>query len=233
MLVARDPNRRRVEATRCLPDAAYTCPSCIESVILKRCRGRVPHFAHRPGFDCAASEPESVAHLRAKQFLAREFRSHGYHVELERSYPGRRIDVAAYFRGKDECDISVAVEVQDSKIGVELMKHQQEIDRHNGYLATLWVSTSHRARALLRAAARADDHEARVPDEMLHVAKRDKHGVAIVDGERGWLLRAHPAAVVRRGESRSWYREDGDEVGLKATPRAPSHQGGHADALHL
>jgi hypothetical protein len=218
LLIAHDLHQQRIQATRYLPDGAYSCPACSDAVVLKRGRVKVPHFAHQPGADCSASEPESVAHLRAKLFLAKEFRARGYRVEIEHICFGRRVDVAVWFLGKRGRAVAVAVEVQDSTIAVGLMKYRQAIDRQNGFLPTLWVFTSSRSHALLMAAARTDDHEARVPDDMRYVANRDKYGVPVVDGERGWLARAELDAVVRPEESRSWY-ERGEEVGFTTPAR--------------
>jgi hypothetical protein len=64
----------------------------------------------------------------------------------------------------------VAIEVQDSAIAVEEMKVRTRIDRRLGFLATLWVFTDKRARALLAVAQPPGEGkyiECRVPQEML------------------------------------------------------------------
>src|SRR5699024_9596828 len=61
----------------------YYCPACHQPVYLRRGRGKVAHFAHRPGADCAVSEGETSAHLRGKQQLFNYFQVQGLRPRLE------------------------------------------------------------------------------------------------------------------------------------------------------
>lgn len=56
-----------------------TCPECDDVVTLKAGeRGIVsPHVAHRSGAACAATAPETAAHLNAKMRLVRELSARG------------------------------------------------------------------------------------------------------------------------------------------------------------
>ena len=46
-----------------------TCPCCVEVVAIKAGDVVVPHIAHLPGSACAATNPETAAHLNAKMRL--------------------------------------------------------------------------------------------------------------------------------------------------------------------
>jgi hypothetical protein len=50
------------------------CPECREEVILRRGKRRAHHYAHYPDCQCAATAPESAAHLNTKFYLAQALR---------------------------------------------------------------------------------------------------------------------------------------------------------------
>lgn len=208
MLVAQRPSGERVEATRDLPDDAYTCPLCAGNAILKRGRVKVAHFAHAPGAVCEWAA-ESLSHHLAKRLLADRFRALGYIVELEEPHltVGRRVDVAVTVPTGHR----VAVEVQDSAISVDEMKRRNGADRRSGFFATAWVFTSSRAARLLTA---QEDHEVRIPNEILWVHNRYHQGVFVIDERAGRLWRCDLGEIVRPGESREWYAEGGELTGV-------------------
>lgn len=208
MLVAQQPSGARVEAARDLAADAYTCPLCVGEVILKRGRVKVPHFAHAPGATCDWAG-ESLRHHLAKRVLADRFRSLGYSVELEEPHlrVDRRVDVAVTVPTGHR----VAVEVQDSAIGVEEMKRRNRADLHSGFFATAWVFTSSRAARLLSA---REGHEVRIPNEIRWIHNRYGQGVFVIDENAERMWRCHFGGVVRVGESHEWYTEDGELTGV-------------------
>jgi hypothetical protein len=219
MLIAEDPNGRRVEAARNLPPAAgYRCPMCLSNVILKRGQKIAAHFAHTPDSNCPASEAESWRHLLAKQVLVEEFTAFGWEARAEITHreAGRRVDVGVEVPDRGGVVKHIAVEVQDSAIQVDTMKQRVAIDRRLGYHATAWLFTSHRAAALLMA---GEDAEVRVPDEMLWVANRYGQGVQIIDPSHRAITIATLSSVHRDGDSREWYTPEGELTGVSYSGR--------------
>lgn len=195
MLVARNSDGERVEATRQLPRADYTCPACHEAVVLKPGRIVVPHFAHRANLDCPASG-ESLRHLAAKRILADKFRSVGYEVTLEESYPAvsRRVDVAVTTPGSG---LRYAVEVQDSAITTQEMNRRTVADTTGPgtFQFTYWVWTDGRAHRLLTA---PQGSEIRVTADVLHGTLADSEACCLdVDKQELWAVRLD--TIVRPG----------------------------------
>jgi competence protein CoiA len=54
----------RVEAAEALRGLNYCCPGCSKTVILKKGRIKIAHFAHKPPADCLLAAGETLAHLR-------------------------------------------------------------------------------------------------------------------------------------------------------------------------
>lgn len=184
----------RVVASRDLSPGGFFCPVCGLAVTLKPGRTVVPHFAHRSDTDCPAGK-EGLAHEAAKLTLLTEMTALGYRVELEKVYPGRRVDVAVSGRSG-----RIAVECQDSPISVDAIRARNRVDRRLGFDATLWIWVGGRAARL----AQAELGEARIPDEMRWLADRYRAGLFAMDpaGEvrRYWLAR------VTRGGDDEWGR---------------------------
>jgi competence protein CoiA len=112
---------RRVDAAEAERGAAYLCPECKSTLILKKGRIVVAHFAHKPPTICAWGLGETSAHLLAKRLLHDAFVKRGIRAEVEfpiATLPGdRRADVMAWpwtRNGK-----GVAFELQHSVIGLE------------------------------------------------------------------------------------------------------------------
>lgn len=214
MLVAQSTSGERIEAARDLPADAYVCPLCAGTVILKRGRVKVAHFAHAPGATCDQAG-ESLAHHLAKRVLADRFRSLGYTVELEEPHLGvaRRIDVAVTVPTGHR----VAVEVQDSATSVAEMKRRNRADRRSGFFGTVWIFTSNRAARLLT--ARQDD-EIRIRTRSGGFTAGMGQGVFVIDEGAGRLWRCQFGGIVRPSESYEWYTEDGDLDGVDFPDRA-------------
>lgn len=186
---------------------------CQSPVILKRGQKVAAHFAHAPDSDCPCAEAESWRHLMAKQVLVDEFTAFGWEAraEIVHSAAGRRVDVGVKVPDETGALRYVAIEVQDSAIQVDTMRGRVAIDRRLGYHATVWLFTTHRAAALMRA---QPDHEVRVPDEMLWVANRYGQGVQIIDPEARTISLASLGSIRRAGESHEWYTPEGDLTGV-------------------
>jgi Competence protein CoiA-like family len=222
-----------VEADRSLDRSAdYCCPVCHHPVVFRPSRVKVAHFAHAAGADCPASEREGPDHLAAKKILAQQFRALGYTVRLEETFGwDRRVDLAV----APPDGFCVAVEVQDSPISVSEMRQRMNIDKSNGFVATLWVWIGGREQQLHRAES---DGEGRIADEIRWLADRmhvdvfalpidyDDLGRGVVEPllPRRYTL----GGVYREGSDASWF-ENGIEVGvsyagrtLKATKQAAS-----------
>ncbi len=156
-----------------------------------------------------------MRHHLAKRLLADRFRALGYTVEIEEPHlsVGRRVDVAVTVPTGDR----VAVEVQDSAISVNEMQRRNRTDRGIGFFATMWVFTSSRAARLLAA---QEDDEARVPNEILWVHDRYHQGVFVIDERAERMWRCNFGRIVRQGESRQWYTEDGELTGVNYPDQA-------------
>lgn len=186
-MVARNSDGERVEATRRLPRADYTCPVCHEAVVLKPGRIVVPHFAHQANLDCVASG-ESPRHLAAKRILADKFRAAGYEAALEESYPAasRRVDVAVTVPGSE---VRYAVEVQDSAITTQEMIRRTAADMRGPgrFLFTYWIWTGERADQLLTA---PQGCEVRVTADVLHGVFGDSEACCLdVEKQELWAVR--------------------------------------------
>ena len=214
MLVAlSDAGERRI-AERGMTAEPFRCPMCEGRVILKRGRNVAAHFAHLPGALCPYAEAESWRHLLAKQVLMEEFHKRGWYARLEVAHPdvGRRVDVGVRVPDGRGGFHYVAIEIQDSAIGVETMKKRVALDKRKNYAATAWLFTSHRAAGLLVAAGTRI--EVRVPKEMLWVVNRYGQGVPVIDPEQRAIQIAPLARVMRVGESYSWFEPGGIEAGV-------------------
>ena len=118
MLVATlDGNR--LEAENAERGLAYTCPKCERSVILKRGRIKIAHFAHKPPTDCTWAKGETLAHLEAKKLFKDAFVSRGLRAEVEFIVPSlpndRRADVMVW----SPSGTRIAIELQHTNIGIE------------------------------------------------------------------------------------------------------------------
>ena len=219
MLTATRSDGVRVVAVRELDDADFLCPMCESSVTLKRGRVVTPHFAHKPGADCPASEGESPRHLQAKLVLWQWFIKLGYEAQVEETHrdAGRRVDVAATLVDGKGMPWRFAIEAQDSSIQVQTMKDRISLDKRLGYVATGWVFTHHRASRLMTAGS----DEVRVPDEMLYVENRYRKGVHVIDASTSTMWNLTLSSTNREDRSYSWYEQGGQLTGAHYPGRTP------------
>ena len=122
MLVAMNKKELVLAANAAAGDGYY-CPACHQPVYLRRGRGKVAHFAHRPGADCAVSEGETSEHLRGKQQLFNYFQAQGLRPRLEVYLPviNQRPDILVWRDRR-----LVAVEFQCSPLTVARLQARNE-----------------------------------------------------------------------------------------------------------
>lgn len=168
MLIAIDPDGRRMPANRVGRDTRMVCPECGDSVVRKMGRKVVPHFAHRPGSDCAIAQGETIQHLQMKSACERWFTWPGAHVELEVPVLGhgtdRRADAVV---STPDRRTRFAVECQASPISRDDLLNRT-IDLNNAGLSVMWIF--HHTRLLGTKewdAAATGNCEARIPAEIL------------------------------------------------------------------
>lgn len=117
-------------------EAPFTCPECAEQVILRKCRTKVDHFAHKPPVSCQYGHGETEAHRNCKTaiFQALQQCPNVTKLELERHLKEVRPDVSCYING-----VPVAIEVQISALSYDTILRRTEIyARKKIYL--LWVA---------------------------------------------------------------------------------------------
>lgn len=112
----------------------YRCPECGKTVLLKRGRVKIPHFAHAEKLDCTYHENEGPEHLETKMWLYNYFSSNGVYSELEcRRWSGIRPDIAAYINGN-----WIGVEVQKSDISIPEIERRNKTYAKNG-VDVVWL----------------------------------------------------------------------------------------------
>lgn len=154
MLVA-NMSGRRTEAACAKRGEQFQCPSCQSEVILKRGQIVIAHFAHRAGAKCAWAKGESRQHLESKQTAVEALRCRGLQAEVE-YYVGslfgdRRADVMTWSpKGQ-----AVAIEMQNSNIGLDLLYSRAKSYVEAG-IAQIWIPFI-REKILEGAIVREDD----------------------------------------------------------------------------
>ncbi len=134
-------NRQRdavkvVAAHTAKQDGPFICPECSTDVILKKCRLKVDHFAHRPPVTCQYGSKETEQHRACKTaiFDALAKCTNVTKLELERHLKEVRPDVSCYISG-----VPVAIEVQLSALSYEaILRRTEHYARKKIYV--LWVA---------------------------------------------------------------------------------------------
>ena len=114
----------------------YNCPDCDATVVLKKCRLKIDHFAHKPPVTCSYGKGESEAHRRCKLELFRALQEHPEisHLKLERGLGTIRPDVS--FRLGE---LRIAFEVQISSLTMETIIHRTE-EYSKKKIVLLWLA---------------------------------------------------------------------------------------------
>jgi len=112
----------RIEADIAERGLEYVCPKCWCSVILKRGRIKIAHFAHKPPTDCTWAKGETQAHLQAKKMFRDSFVSRSLRAEVEFIVPSlpndRRADVMVWSPSGQQA----AIELQHTSIQPEAIE---------------------------------------------------------------------------------------------------------------
>jgi competence protein CoiA len=131
-------NRQRVEAREAERGETYLCPNCETSLILRRGRIMVPHFAHRPQAVCDWAAGETPAHLSAKAAMRDALVARGLRADVEQVVAGlegdRRADVLAWSPTGEP----VAIELQHTAIGLDELEARAAAYAAAG-IAQLWL----------------------------------------------------------------------------------------------
>lgn len=114
----------------------YQCPKCKSVVLLKKCRLKTDHFAHKPPTTCTYGTGESEPHRRSKWEIFQQLQSREevIKLQLERRLQTIRPDVSFKFQ-----QFYVAFEVQISSLSIDAI-----IQRTSEYakkkIALLWLA---------------------------------------------------------------------------------------------
>lgn len=143
MLVAETLDHERVIACDAIRGVDYYCPECRSPVLLRSGMVKVPHFAHKPEQSCGYDAGETDLHRTAKLQMYRtlqalELAGAVSTVEIEHRIGRRRADLVFCIGSQ-----TVAVEVQASSIGVDLLL-KRTIDYSQAGAAVLWLLPSWR-----------------------------------------------------------------------------------------
>ena len=131
-------NGLRIEAELADRGLAYKCPNCTQSVILKRGRIKVAHFAHKPPTNCIWASNETLAHLESKKIFRDAAILRGLRSEVEFTVPSlpddRRADVMIWSPSR----VQVAIELQHSNIDLKEIERRSFSYARAG-IAQAWV----------------------------------------------------------------------------------------------
>ena len=114
----------------------YRCPECKSAVLLRKCRLKIDHFAHKPPVSCTYGSGESEDHRRSKLeiFRALEKRPGVELLKIERGLETIRPDVSFKFG-----ESYVAFEVQISALTLEtIIRRTEEYAKKK--IALLWLA---------------------------------------------------------------------------------------------
>lgn len=113
----------------------FLCPECQGETILKKGRIKIPHFAHKPPFDCKYGVGEKEIHRKAKEEIFEELNKSKNVSFCELEYGLERVRPDIYFELND---IKIAVEIQISNFTLnEIMNRTWKY--YNQGIYVLWL----------------------------------------------------------------------------------------------
>jgi len=204
MLVALNANNnRRLAFEADKNEKPFTCPFCMQNVVLKKGKVREHHYAHEPNSNCKYAEGESQLHYRVKKeiYLALKDHPNCQKCELERVLKGVRPDISLVING-----CYVAIEVQKSKISID------EINRRfNNYsrlgIFLLWVFPDNRPKLFFHEGEK--EEICRINNWEHHI--QDIQNKRIYYWQSGAFVRPyHLGSFYTYKEETEWYGEYGD-----------------------
>ena len=116
-------------------EGPFLCPSCGNSVTIKKGCQVIHHFAHKAECSCQYGKGESEAHRRTKTEIFDLLRAspRATKFELERPLGSVRPDISGRLDG-----VPIAIEVQISTIQIELALHRTAEYSRNPSSAAAW-----------------------------------------------------------------------------------------------
>ena len=114
----------------------YRCPECKSAVLLKKCRLKTDHCAHKPPTTCTYGAGESEPHRRSKWEIFQQLQSREEitKLQLERRLQTIRPDVSFKFQ-----QFYVAFEVQISSLSIDAIIHRTS-EYAKKKIALLWLA---------------------------------------------------------------------------------------------
>jgi len=113
----------------------FLCPECLGEVILKKGRIRIPHFAHKPPFDCKYGVGEKEIHRKAKEEIFEELNKSKIVSFCDLEYRLDRVRPDIYFELNN---IKIAIEIQISNFTLnEIMNRTWKYFNQGVYV--LWL----------------------------------------------------------------------------------------------
>lgn len=119
-------------------EGPFSCPECEEETILKKCRVKVDHFAHKPPVFCSYGQGESELHRECKIKIFDNLIQHEEvkNCQLEKKL-GKVIPDIYFELG----EIPIAIEVQISNLSMsKIIERTEEYNRLGIYV--LWLAIS-------------------------------------------------------------------------------------------
>jgi competence CoiA-like predicted nuclease len=214
-MLAAEHQGQRVLATAAERGPDYTCPLCKRTVILKRGRKVIAHFAHKPPTTCLWARGETRAHLGSKKIVYDALTARSLRAAVEYvvdTLPGdRRADVMTW----SPSGIAVAFELQHTPIGLdEIERRSRSYARVD--IAQLWIPFLHDA-ALRQAEHRGagslfiERYSARPFEKWVH-GLHGKDGMWMYVPREKAFRHARMAGHQIYVEESSWYEAGGVEA---------------------
>jgi len=135
MLYAKNEQGIYINARNAKRSSTYFCPSCLQSVIVKRGTLKAAHFAHKKRGCVAFSEGETTEHLSGKELLASWCQQFHCQVELEAYQENlkQRPDVLCHFE-----NYQLALEFQCAPLSLNEMVQRSYGYQNHGF-KYLWI----------------------------------------------------------------------------------------------
>lgn len=128
----------RIEASRAEKGPEYLCPNCEKTVILKKGRIVIHHFAHKPPVNCIWGKGETREHMVAKELFRDEFANRGLRSKYECQIPSlpkdNRADVAVWFPSGE----SFAIELQHTPVDYDSLESRTQ-SYINAKVRVIWI----------------------------------------------------------------------------------------------